>query len=197
MQKSVREKISGIKMIREIELNNKTIQYELQHKKVKNINLRIKPDGSIYVSANKRVPQNVIDDFIISKADFIIRALEIYKNMTAKKQIKYFTEDEVKEQIIYLCKKVYPYYEEKGIINPEIKFRKMVSRWGSCHTQKGILTFNTNLMYAPIECIEYVVYHEFTHFLQPNHSNKFYDELAKVYPNWNDCRKKLKEIQIR
>ncbi len=184
-------------MVREIELNNKTIQYDLQYKKVKNINLRIKPDGSINVSANKRVPQKVIDEFIFSRADFIIRALEKYKNMPVKEQIKYFAEDEVKEQILCLCKKVYPYYEEKGITYPAIKFRKMVSRWGSCHIQKGVLTFNTNLMYAPIECVEYVVYHEFTHFLQPNHSNKFYDELAKVYPNWKNCRKKLKEIQIR
>ena len=197
MQKSVRERINGIKMIREIELNNKAIQYELQYKKVKNINLRIKPDGSVNVSANRSVPQNVIDEFIISKADFVISALKKYKDEAVKEQVKYFTEGELKETILCLCKKVYPYYEERGITYPAIKFRKMISRWGSCHTQKCILTFNINLMYAPIECIEYVVHHEFTHFLQPNHSNKFYDELTKVYPNWKDCRKKLKEIQIR
>ena len=186
-----------IKMNREIILGNRTIKYDLQYKKVKNINLRIKPDGSINVSANKKVPQKVLDDFIISKAEFILRALEKYKNMPVKEQKQYFTEDEVKEQIHDLCNKAFPYYEKRGIKYPEIKFRKMVSRWGSCHFQKGILTFNTNLMYAPTECIEYVVWHEFTHFLQPNHSSKFYDELAKVYPNWKECRKKLKEISIR
>ena len=184
-------------MINEIEFNNKIIQYELQYKNVKNINLRIKPDCSIHVSANKRVPRKVIDDFLISKADFIFCALETYKNAQVKEQKQYFSEAGLKEQILLLCKKVYPYYEKRGIKYPEIKFRKMVSRWGSCHTQKGILTFNINLMYAPIECIKYVVYHEFTHFLQPNHSNKFYDELAMVCPNWKDCRKKLKEIHIR
>ena len=184
-------------MIRKIELNNTIIQYDLQYKKVKNINLRIKPDGSINVSANKRVPQKVIDDFIISKADFIVYALEKYKNMPATDQKQYFTEDEVKEQILELCNRAFPYYEKRGIKYPEIKFRRMVSRWGSCHSQKGILTFNTNLMYAPIECIEYVVYHEFTHFLQPNHSSKFYNELAKVYPNWKECRKQLRETYIR
>ena len=186
-----------IKMNREIILGDRTIKYDLQYKKVKNINLRIKPDGSINVSANKKVPQKVIDDFIISKADFIGRALEKYKNIPATVQKQYFTEDEVKEQIHDLCNKAFPYYEKRGIKYPEIKFRKMVSRWGSCHTKKGILTFSTNLMYAPAECIEYVVWHEFTHFLQPNHSSKFYDELAKVYPNWKECRKKLKEISIR
>ena len=186
-----------IKMNREIILGDRTIKYDLQYKKVKNINLRIKPDGSIKVSANKRVPQKIIDDFIISKADFIGRALEKYKNIPATVQKQYFTEVAVKEQIHDLCNKAFPYYEKRGIKYPEIKFRKMVSRWGSCHFQKGILTFNTNLMYAPTECIEYVVWHEFTHFLQPNHSSKFYDELAKVYPNWKECRKKLKEISIR
>ena len=184
-------------MIKEIKHSNITIQYQLQHKTVKNINLRIKPDGSINVSANKRVPQKDIDDFIISKADFILRALEKYKNVPDKEQKQYYTEDEVKELILELCNKAYPYYEKRGIKCPEIKFRKMVSCWGSCHSQKGILTFNINLMYAPIECIEYVVWHEFTHFLQPDHSSKFYDELAKVYPNWKECRKKLKDINIR
>lgn len=184
-------------MIREIKLNNTIIQYDLQYKTVKNINLRIKPDGSINVSANKKVSKKVIDDFVISKADFILRALEKYKNMPVKEQKQYYTEDELKELILTLCSKVYSYYEKYGINYPEIKFRKMVSRWGSCHTKKGILTFSTNLIYAPIECIEYVVWHEFTHFLQPNHSSKFYDELVKVYPNWKECRKKLKDINIR
>ena len=184
-------------MIREIIFKDNIIQYNLQYKNVKNINMRIKPDGSINVSANRRVSQKIIDDFINSKADFILRALEMYKNKPVKEQKQYYTEDELKELILALCNKVCPYYEKYGIKYPEIKFRKMVSRWGSCHSQKGILTFNMNLMYAPMECIEYVVWHEFTHFLQPNHSSKFYDELAKVYPNWNECRKKLKDINIR
>ena len=184
-------------MIKKIGLNKTIIQYDLQYKNVKNINLRIKPDGSINVSANKKVPQKVIDDFIISKEDFILRALEKYKNMPVKEQKQYYTEGELKELILTLCNKAYPYYEKRGIRYPEVKFKRMVSRWGSCHTKKGILTFNMNLMYAPMECIEYVVWHEFTHFLQPNHSSKFYDELAKVYPNWNECRKKLQDINIR
>ena len=123
-----------IKMNREIILGDRTIKYDLQYKKVKNINLRIKPDGSIKVSANKRVPQKIIDDFIISKADFILRALEKYKSETTKEQRQYYTEDEVKELTLALCDKVYPYYQKRGDRYPEIKFRKMVSRWGSCHT---------------------------------------------------------------
>lgn len=184
-------------MIRKIEADNTAIEYDLQYKKVKNINLRIKSDGSIHVSANKRVPQKVIDDFILSKETLILKALEKIKENTGKPKQRYYSETEVKELITQLCEKVYPYYEARGVKYPQIKFRKMVSMWGNCHPQKGILTFNTNLMYADRECIEYVVYHEFTHFLQANHSRKFYDELEKVCPNWKKCRARLKEVSIR
>ena len=49
-------------------------------------------------------------------------------------------------------------------------------------------------MYAPPECIEYVVVHEFAHFFQPNHSALFYNEVAAVLPDWKDRRKKLRDI---
>lgn len=184
-------------MFREIILNDTKLKYNLQYKSVKNINLRIKPDGSICVSANKRVPQNAIDEFVISKQTFILNALERLKEISDKPKKQYYTESEVKELINVLCEMVYPYYKERGIKYPKVKFRTMVSQWGNCYPQKGILTFNTSLMYAPHECIEYVVYHEFTHFLQANHSSEFYDELAKVCPNWKMCRAKLKEVNIR
>lgn len=184
-------------MNKEICLKNTKIQYDLQYKKVKNINLRVKPDGTIHVSANRRVSQKIIDEFLFSKTDFILKALEKYKSMPDKPKKQYYTEDSVKDIILALCEKVYPYFEKLGVKYPQIKFRKMVSRWGSCYFAKGILTFSTNLMYASIECIEYVVLHEFTHFLQPNHSGEFYEELAKTCTCWKECRKKLKGINIR
>lgn len=178
-------------------IGNKTIYYDITYKKVKNINLRVNSDGRVSVSANKRVSEKVINDFVSSKADFILRALESYEQKKIKPQIQYFTEEELKTLVLETCQKVYPYYEVRGIKYPQIKFRKMVSRWGSCHSVKGIVTFNTNLMYTPRECVEYVVWHEFTHFLQPNHSKMFYYELEKVCPDWKRCRMLLRETTIR
>ena len=149
------------------------------------------------MSAKKSVSQKVIDDFILSKADFILKALDKYASSVDEPHVQYFAEDEIREVILELCKKIFPYFEKLGVKYPTIKFRRMVSQWGNCHSQKGILTFNTNLMYAPIECVEYVVAHEFTHFLQPNHSSKFYDELAKIMPDWKARRQKLKGILTR
>lgn len=184
-------------MQREIVINGKLIKYDLQYKNVKNLNLRIKPSGEVSVSASKLVGQDFIDEFIVSKGDFILNALNKFKEATEVFSEQYFTEAEVKEVIIKLCRDAYPFFKEKGVSFPKIKFRKMVSRWGSCHTTKEILTFNLNLMYAPIECIEYVVYHEFTHFLVADHSARFYRELEKTCPDWKEKRNRLKEIILR
>lgn len=183
-------------MVKELTIRRTKIEYDLQYKNVKNINLRIKPSGAITVSVNKRVKEKVIEEFLTSKADFILKALNKFERATLAPKKQYFREDEIREVITKLCEKAYPYFREKGISFPQIKFRKMKSRWGSCHTKNGILTFNLNLIYAQIECIEYVVYHEFTHFLVPNHSAKFYQELAKVCPDWKEKRQKLKEIVL-
>lgn len=50
------------------------ISYELELKDVKNINLRIKKDGSVHVSASPSVPLDIIEAFLARKADFIIAA---------------------------------------------------------------------------------------------------------------------------
>ena len=178
-------------MEKRVVFENKTITYELVYKKVKNINMRIKPGGKVTVSANRWVSGKAIDSFVLSKAKYILKAQE-ESNKKEKKQ--YFTEEEIRPFILELCEKVYPYFAQKGVKYPEIKFRKMTSRWGSCNPSKKILTFNTNLMFAPPECIKYVVWHEFTPFLQANHSKYFYAELGKVCPDWKICRKKLKNV---
>lgn len=41
------------------------IQYLLAVKKVKNMNLRVRPDGSVHVSVSRRVPKTAADDFVL------------------------------------------------------------------------------------------------------------------------------------
>lgn len=68
-------------MIRRIRMGSEIIEYELTRKYVKNINLRIKNDGSIHVSANRAVSLNVIEDFIAQKSEFILKAIRKFNNV--------------------------------------------------------------------------------------------------------------------
>lgn len=53
-----------------------TISYVLTRKQVKYINLRIKSNGEVAVSAHRRVPATYVDKFVESKAPFILEALQ-------------------------------------------------------------------------------------------------------------------------
>ena len=59
--------------------NGTIITYTLIRKKVKNVNLRIKTDGTVTVSAAPRIPLSFIDEFVLSRADFITEALERFR----------------------------------------------------------------------------------------------------------------------
>ncbi len=50
------------------------VMYELTRKPVKNVNLRVKEDGTLRISANSRVSVRQIEGFIIAQQEFIRRA---------------------------------------------------------------------------------------------------------------------------
>lgn len=66
-------------MIRTVTTEYGEITYDLTKKKVKNLNMRVKPDGTVLVSAPNRVPLKDLDRFVIEKADFIHRARENFR----------------------------------------------------------------------------------------------------------------------
>lgn len=100
--------------------------------------------------------------------------------------------DLCRETVTELCKAAYPKFSKYGVSFPEIKFRNMVSRWGSCMPRGKSVTFNYALATVPVSCIEYVVAHEFNHFLHPDHSPDFYRQLTVFMPDWRE-RKALLE----
>ena len=79
-----------------------------------------------------------------------------------------------------------------GVIPGRITIRNQRSRWGSC-SSKGNLNFNCLLMLAPREVLDSVVVHELCHLKELNHSEKFYQEVYRVFPDYDRCHRWLKE----
>ena len=170
------------------------LSYEIVRKNVKNLNLHLENSGRVWISAGKKHPEQDIETFVASKANWVKNHLDRLQN--AKPQVCYFSQEELAEKIHNICLELFPYFLGKGISFPKIKFRNMTSQWGNCRPKQGILTFNKNLSFVPEECVRYVVCHEWTHFLVPNHSEAFYRELSKICPQWKERRKELKTIII-
>lgn len=103
----------------------------------------------------------------------------------------------------YINKKIVSIYEdrlnywynlfEESIPRPNLKIRKMTSRWGVCNIRNHNVTLNYNLCKYDICCLDYVIVHELSHFIHPNHSSDFWSLVGKYYPKYKESRKMLKE----
>ena len=85
------------------------------------------------------------------------------------------------------------YYAAKlGITYGRIAIRAQRSRWGSC-SSKGNLNFNCLLMLAPPGVVDSIVVHELCHRKVMNHSSRFYAEVLRVFPEYEQHHRWLKE----
>ena len=233
--------------IRNVRCEQRVLEYQLTRKQVKNINLRVKPEGQVFVSASESVPVEFIDNFVKEKQEYIIRALNKYeenrkyvsfaprqyvsgesfdilgkslrlkviqgkqesvttdgvfifltvRNKENQKRKENLMNNWLKEMqtgtFNQISREIYQIFKKYDVEYPIVKVRYMTSRWGSCQSKRGVITLNSKLIEAPRNCIEYVVLHEFTHFIHPNHSKKFYDFVAMLMPDWKERKMELEK----
>ena len=79
---------------------------------------------------------------------------------------------------------------------PQVEVKKYKGRWGCCYTKENRVAFNLSLIHLSKDLIDYVIVHELTHFLVPNHSSEFYKEMAKRMKNYKIRQKQLKEMHV-
>ncbi|WP_252362753.1 M48 family metallopeptidase [Acinetobacter pittii] len=73
---------------------------------------------------------------------------------------------------------------------PSIRLMTMRTQWGNC-SPSGVLTLNPHLVKAPTICIDYVILHELCHLVEHNHSERFYQLLNQVMPDWAKIKNQL------
>ncbi|MBD5130766.1 MAG: M48 family metallopeptidase [Ruminococcaceae bacterium] len=82
----------------------------------------------------------------------------------------------------------------RGLTPPptQITIKDMKSRWGSCSYTRGHISINIRLAAYPRETVLSVFWHEYAHYWHHDHSQRFYDFLLDMYPDyfrWNDLLK--------
>lgn len=224
----------------------------LERKSVKNINLRVRRDGTVYVSAPRRLPLDAIERFVVSRADWIASAQShvheraqqaqwsaidgqtifiwgephVFELRTLPasgrrpscsfschdghltciaderiatsspesleardKQLSLWLREEVRNHTALLL----PTCEEVvGQHCAGVRFRTMKSRWGSCNVSTRLITLNDRLVHHDPKCLEYVIFHELCHLLEPSHNARFHALMDQFCPDWRE-RKNLLE----
>ena len=95
----------------------------------------------------------------------------------------------------FLPPRLHEISEELGLPFRNIRIKRQKTLWGSC-SAIGNINLNQNLMLMPIAAVDYVIHHELTHLKVLDHSEDFWRELRKVFPNIEDCKSMLKNKAI-
>jgi predicted metal-dependent hydrolase len=162
----------------------------------KTLSLQVNSEGVI-VRAPLTVSDADINAFILNHKEWIDKNLEKLscrqKELAALDPITLQDINELADKAMEVIPERVKYYAQKiGVTYGSITIRNQRTRWGSC-TSNGNLNFNCLLMLAPPQVLDSVVVHELCHRKEMNHSDRFYAEVYRVYPEYDKWNKWLKE----
>lgn len=170
------------------------VEYTLTRKRVKNLNLRLAPDGSVRASAPLRASGAAVDAFVAAHAGWVQKALARQQAAEAAwAALPTPTAAECLPLFEAVSERVFPRFEKVlGGKKPVLKVRDMRTRWGSCHPAKRQITLAARLALQPPQAIEYVVVHEYCHFVHPDHQAGFWALVESLLPDYKARRALLR-----
>ena len=169
------------------------VRYEFKRKRVKNINLRVRADGSVAVSAPLGAPLAQVDAFVAGRARWIeaARVRALARGEEEQRPCSVSREDAL-ALFTQVSDAVFPLFAK--VLNgqrPVLKLRQMNTRWGVCVPAKRQITFSLRLAEKPRAAVEYVVLHEYAHFVRADHSPAFWAVVARYMPDYKARRRLL------
>lgn len=75
---------------------------------------------------------------------------------------------------------------------PSLQIRKMKTRWGVCNVKTHKITLNLELIKKDRKYLDYVIVHELSHLIYPNHSKEFWKCVENNFKDYKKIRKELK-----
>lgn len=79
-----------------------------------------------------------------------------------------------------------------GVNVSRVLVRDQKTRWGSC-SRRGAISLNWRLIQSPEWVRDYIILHELAHRRQMNHSQKFWQEVAQLCPEYLRAERWLKQ----
>ena len=169
------------------------VRYEFKRNRVKNITLRVRADGSVAVSAPLGAPLAQVDAFVAGRARWIeaARVRALARGEEEQRPCSVSREDAL-ALFTQVSDAVFPLFAQ--VLNgqrPVLKVRQMKTRWGVCVPAKRQITFSLRLAEKPRAAVEYVVLHEYAHFVRADHSPAFWAVVARYMPDYKARRRLL------
>jgi predicted metal-dependent hydrolase len=182
-------------MKRQIQIDKDKIEYTLKKSgRTRRLKLAVYCDGDFVVTAPRSLDENVIEEFIISKARWIIERIRRFKDNPVR-NLANGSEKEYREhkaEALALAEGRIGYYNKfYGFSFNRIAIKNQKTRWGSCSKKKN-LNFNYKIALLPPELSDYIIVHELCHLQEFNHSKEFWSLVGKTIPDYPERRRELR-----
>ena len=161
--------------------------------------ITVQCDGNCIVSAPRWISNSSVERFVSEKSKWIIEKIEDFKKLGIGKDKLLHRRsrkeyEENKKQALDLIKEKLENFNAFYNFNyGRISIRNQRTRWGSC-SRKGNLNFNYKLIFLPEKLADYIVVHELCHIGELNHSRRFWDLVAKTFPDYREIVRELRKI---
>lgn len=187
-----------------VEVSGASIPVAVTRKRVKNLNLHVKADGSVSLSIPATTSLRAAQAFLDRRAAWIAAHLE---QVRARKQLRQedtsphagavplwgefidasaldtTLDDLYRRELARRLPLVVECVEARmGVHALSWQLRRMTSRWGSCTPARRSIRMNTMLAAYPPACLEFVVTHELCHLIEPSHNARFHELLDRFCP---------------
>ncbi|MFA6331420.1 MAG: YgjP-like metallopeptidase domain-containing protein [Methanoregula sp.] len=162
------------------------LPYTVSHRNVKHPRLEFRTGTLLVVLPHGQDEKRVLNkhrQWIDRKYQFIHDVIDTSATLTLESR----TREELRALVKESIKK---YSEELGCAPDHLFIKKMCTKWASC-SRKGNLTINSLGQYLPDDLVEYVVFHEMVHLINPNHDQQFWKCIRKKFNNTSEIEKSL------
>ena len=196
------------------------IPVEVWRKRVKNLNLRVRADGTVVLSIPLHASMAAVRAFVARKEPWIARHVERRTtiegdtgaaagesardawertHLWGEPLSPAIASDAAAVAALHAreVERVLPQAVEKlesamGVRASRWSIRRMKTRWGSCTPASGAIRINARLAAYPPACLEYVVTHELVHLMEPSHNQRFHMLLDIYCPRNRELAAALK-----
>ena len=137
------------------------------------------------------------EGFLYLGKSYKLKIIKNLKNPLALRQGRFYLDesssDKAKEHFkefyrnkgkIHISSRIEYFKNKVGVTPPPLRIIELGNRWGSCSDKH--LNFHWKIIMARMKIIDYVIVHELAHLIEINHTDKFWEIVESIIPDYKE-----------
>lgn len=187
-------------MKKRITIEDKKVDYTIRKsRRARRMRLAVYCDGSVVVTSPFGLRETIIERYMKEKAEWLFSKIAFFEQFKGQAIARYSEKEYLqhKDSAYDLAVRRVTYFNKiyRFRFNT-INIKNQKTRWGSC-SKKGNLNFNYKIALLPQRLSDYIIVHELSHLGEFNHSQKFWNLVAKAIPDYLRIKDELRESGLK